>query len=211
MNIYKIFYKHVSKGESGEICGSKYSLKEACTNCGTGALLINNLRVKGISKVNKDIFATMDRDHLISKNLHFNMEVLGIKFGKLPLVETTKSELLPFYNLNSQYFLPKFSCKTIGYEIDNQAQCYLCQQNCYFGIPNIELELHYNELPKELLEKSDIFCTWEHWGYSFKEDGRHNLKYSKPSLIVTEKFKNAIEKLGIKYVLFSPIIVDKWV
>lgn len=212
LNIYILEYKrHPSFGNSGECCNSVYDLSNACQNCGTGAKLVANLRVKGISKVNKEVFVTMDGDDLISEDLYERMLEKSVKFGNLPQVENTKSLLLPYYYLRPEYFLPKFSDKTTGFVKDDKALCQICNQNCYFAIPHVEFKLHYDELPKKLLEQSDILSSWEHWGYSFKEDGRHSLKYSRPLLIVTENFKNAIEEIGLKYVVFVPIAVGKYV
>ena len=209
INLYFMQYDLTGKGFSGESCGSDYDLSEACPVCGTRAKLIDNLRSKGINKVNKEIFATMDGDDIISQKLYEILKEKGIKVGNLIQVTNTKNELLPFYHLKSNFYLPKMSSKTRGIIIDEEMQCKLCKQDSYFGTVKENPFVFYKEFFYNYLKESSIFCTWEHFGLSnLKEEGMKVIRYARPHLIVTEKFKNSIEELGLKYVIFNPVIVE---
>ena len=70
MKFFVITYSGGTPGESGEPCGTEYTFENACEVCGTGAELLNSLKVKGILKTKKEFFSTLDGDYIISKTLY---------------------------------------------------------------------------------------------------------------------------------------------
>jgi rRNA maturation protein Nop10 len=212
LKVYALGINMVPQGSSGEICNSVYDLTNACPNCGIKAKIIGNLRVKEISKIKKEILITRSFDYLISFRVYDELIKAGVKIGKLAGVESTRGEHLPYYHLKPESFLPKFGNKTKGYTIDIKEQCPVCFQNCYFNLPKEDFLEYYDELPISLLEQSDLFNTWEHWGYSrLKPIGYYYVRFARPHIIVTENLKEVIESLGLKYVIFTPIEVVKFV
>jgi hypothetical protein len=98
MNYYLINYKLNGIGESGESCGSEFDFDGACETCGTGARLNSPLKVKGISKTKKHLFATQNGDLIISNELYSKIKS-EIPSFKIEHVINTKGEKLDYFHL----------------------------------------------------------------------------------------------------------------
>jgi hypothetical protein len=218
MKYYVLTSKSASKGESGESVGSQYDLRGACKNCGTGAGLLGALHSKGLRDVKSDLFYTLDGDLLISKNLYSNFLNEGVVLNQIVEVFENGEVQLPFYHIDPKISFPKRSQQSQGLKVESQ--CPICKQNGYFndvvmgdlekGIPTHvkPLEFHYEGIDENLLKQSDIFHTWEHMGLSnLKAEGNKVIRYARPLLIVSEKFKRVIESFKIKKIFFSEIIL----
>lgn len=219
MNFYIIIYNGNLKGESGESCNSKYELKSACKECGTGAQLIDNLIAKEISNVKKDFFQTYDRDFLISEKLYLFLLKKEIKLDLMHRVVIKNGKETNYYHLTSNFFFPKASSKTTGLRIENQ--CLTCHRNGYYndviynetseGVKKTfpPIQLVYEDIKNYFLESSEIFNTWESIGSSnLKAEGIKVIRYARPMLIVSERIKKVFEEFGVKNAIFEKIIVN---
>ena len=69
--------------------------------------------------------------------------------------------------------------------------------------------LNYRNIKSDFLVKSDLFYSWEHMGVSnIRTDNNMVIRYARPLLIVSKKFKSAFEACGIKDVLFEKIHIN---
>lgn len=219
MKYYILSSSSRPKGQSGESAGSKYSLDNACKNCGTGAQLIDSLHAKGLKNVKEDFFFTLDGDALITEKLYNLLKSEGLKLKDVSNVVDRKGASLPFYHLNPKPSFPKSLPESEGLKIENQ--CPVCKQNGYFndaiiGDLNKEistyvapLNLHYKDVEKSFLQQSDIFHSWEHMGLSnLKAEGNKVIRYARPLLIVSEKVKKTFEEFKIKKLTFDEVIIS---
>ena len=72
------------------------------------------------------------------------------------------------------------------------------------------VDFHYSLSEFEKLEESDFYFSWECFGYSnLVAHGNNIIGFARPLLIVTEKFKNALEKFKTKGLKFESITIDK--
>nr|WP_320058447.1 hypothetical protein [uncultured Bacteroides sp.] len=218
MKYFVLDYNKVTIGESGEACKSSYDLSLACKKCGTGATLQRQLRTIKLGQVSKDFFATLDDDYIISERLYNYLKEEGIKLGKLNKIVNFKNIELPFYHLYSTLTLPP-ATKKDGLTVENQ--CSECKRNGYFNtaifslpdsnIPTkiLPYDLHYQPSDMEIFNQIDFAFTWECMGLSnLKAHGNFVVRYARPLLVVSEKFKLTLEKLKIKGVEFEQIIID---
>lgn len=200
MQFYILTYTGKPFGESGESCKTNYDLTSGCKNCGTGSKIADKLHSKGLTKTTKDFFQTNDGDTIISAKLKEDMVMAHVKIGELAKVVDYRGQELPYYNLTSDFILPK-ATNIKGLIVEDQ--CYLCKQNGYFNdviIGNIKqgvstiikpVELFYNNVDDKFLRQSDVFLSWEHMGKSnLVAHGKYVVRYSRPLLIVSELFYN---------------------
>jgi len=217
MKYYILSYTKGTSGESGESCKSNYSFDNACKVCGTGAKLVGKLRTKGLLKIEKLLFETLDGDFIISQKLYEILNKKGVKLGELQSVINNKNNNLPLYHLNSNLYFPPAAEKT-GLTIEGQ--CQTCKRNGYFNeaiIGNLKLntptqvfpvELYYQKINADFLDSSDFFFTWECTGLSNRiAHGDYVVRYARPMLIVSEFFKQALETEKIKGLKFEPITI----
>lgn len=215
MRFFILQYTGKPIGESGESCKSKYNFSYACKTCGTGARLEGRLHAKGIKKVNKDFFQTLDGDNIISENLYKDLIKKKINVGTLENLIDYRNRKLQFLNLHTELYFPK-AVKNKGLIVENQ--CPDCNKNGFFNdiiVGDIEkkiatkispLELTYINVSEGFLNQSDIFNTWEHMGLSnLKADGKFVVRFARPLLIVSEKFKALFENKKIKEIRFLEI------
>jgi hypothetical protein len=219
MKYYILSYKRAPIGESGEPCHSTYELTSACTTCGTGAILVGNLRVKGLSKVNKELFETLDEDCIISKKLYEALLENEINLGTLLNIVDHRGNDLPFFHLYTIKHLPQ--TKSNDFEIEGQ--CPTCKRNGFFTKVVISTDdqtptkifpynLHYSADVLNVLQKQDFIFTWECMGLSnLKACDKYVVRYARPLLIISEKFKIALEILKIKGIEFEEVSIDKLV
>jgi hypothetical protein len=219
MNYFILDYIRAPKGQSGEPYKSPYSLDKACKVCGTGAILEGNLKTVGLAKVKKDFFVTLDDDYIISEKLYTSLIKDEIKIVELKKIVDYKNHELPFYHLYTNYIFPPASRKN-GLEIEGQ--CPACKKNGYFnkviigdvGVPTIVFpyDIGYESIDRDFLEQSDFFFTWECTGLSnLKAHDNYVVRYARPLLIVSDKFKLILEKYKIKGLKFEEIFIDKLV
>lgn len=216
MKYFIIKYRAAPKGESGELCGSKYDLSDACKNCGTGAKLVGNLICRGLSQVKNDFFQTVDRDFLISERLYEFLLSKGIKLGNLKKVLDTKRRELPFYHLYTELIFPRFLPESEGVKVDKKRQCSVCKRDGHFSDVIVKpgetilipYKLKYKGISKDFLESSDIFFTWECFGLSnLKPSEMRDIRYARPMLIVSERIKEAFEEFKVKKACFEDVII----
>lgn len=218
MKYFILGYNNAPIGESGESCKSIYDLQDACAVCGTGAKLVGKLRTKALTKVTKDFFATLDTDYIISERLYEKLVSEKIKIGELANIIDYKNNDLPFYHLYTNIFFPVAARKG-GLVIEDQ--CPFCKRNGYFNkviignpqkkIPTqtFPVDLCYSLPDIEVLNISDFFFTWECMGLSnLVAQGNKVIRYARPLLIVSDKFKDILEKFKVKGVEFEPVVID---
>jgi hypothetical protein len=216
MKYYIISYSGSMKGESGEPCNSNYTFEDACDVCGTGATLVGNLRVKGLSNVRNHFFETFSYDYLISKELFDFLLNRKLKVENCLNAIDTKGKPTNYFHFTSRFFLPKKSDKSTG--IVTNRQCPVCLRNGYFNeaiaeesengkkLIGLPLKLVYENIDKGLLESSDIFVTWECFGWSnLVAEGFKAVRYARPFVVVSENIKSAFEDFKVKNVHFEEI------
>lgn len=217
MKYYILIDRSPSKGESGERCGSQYDLGRSCKRCGTGAELIGKLYTSKLKGVKERLFHTMDGDLLISSEVYSSLKELDIALRETSPVVDYSGNPLPFHHLHPTLSFPKLLPQSQGLKIEGQ--CPICKQNGYSNeviIGDLEkgirtrvmpLTFHYEGVDRNVLNRSDIFRTWEHMGSSnLIMDGNRVLRYARPLLIISGKLKQALESLKIKKLSFSEII-----
>ena len=218
MKHFILFYCKAPIGEGGELYRSIYDLSHACKKCGTGATLQGQLRTIRLGKVSKEFFETLDGDFIVSKSLYNYLKEEGLKLGELNRIVNFKNIELPFYHLYSTLTLPP-ARKKDGFTVENQ--CPECKRNGYFctaifSHPDsnrptkiLPYDLHYQPSDMEIFNQIDFAFTWECMGLSnLKAHGNFVVRYARPLLVVSEKFKLTLEKLKIKGVEFEQIIID---
>jgi hypothetical protein len=220
MRFFILTYTAKPLGESGECCNTDYDLATACKNCGTGAKVVGNLHTKGLAKIAKDFFQTNDGDTIISAKLKEDMVMAHIKIGELTKVVDFKGQELPYYNLTSDFMLPK-ATDIKGLIVEDQ--CNLCKQNGYFNdviIGNIKqgvstiikpVELFYNNVDDKFLRQSDVFLSWEHMGKSnLVAHGKYVVRYARRLLIVSELFYSFLIFKGVKDIKIETIYLHSF-
>jgi hypothetical protein len=219
MKYYVIEYHAKPKGYSGERCNSTYDLAEACKNCGTGAKLVSNLIIKGITEVKTSFFATLSGDFLISEELYKFLLSKGVQVANLKKVVDSKKNELSFYHLYTEVDFPKSLPSSEG--LVTERQCPVCKKNGYYcdakigdaakGIPTVitPLRLKYEGISKEFLASSELFNSWEHLAVSnLKAKGMNVIRYARPMLIVSERIKKAFEEYGVKNAVFEEVLIS---
>ncbi len=218
MKYYVFISKSSPKVESGEGLGSRYDLRGACKNCGTGAELQGALHAKGLNDIKDDLFYTLDGDLLISKSLYSVFLDKGVVLNQVAEVYENGVGQRPFYHVNPKISLPKRSEQSHGLKVENQ--CVVCKQDGFFndvvmgslekGIPTYvkPIALHYENMDEGLLRQSDIFHSWEHMGISnLRIEGNKVVRYARPLLIVSNRFKRVVESHKIKKISFNEVII----
>jgi len=215
MKYFILNYIKGALGESGECCKNNYDFENACEVCGTGAKLIGKLRTKGLSKIKKDFFETLDGDIIISKRLYEELVKEKIRLNDIKNIVDFKNRDLPFFHLSSLLTLPPVTEKE---GLVTEGQCSSCKRNGYFNkaiIGNKErniptqvftIGLHYSKINANFLELGDFFHTWECIGLSNRiAYGNYVIRYARPLLIVNERLKTALQKLKISGLDFEQI------
>jgi hypothetical protein len=202
-------------GFSGERLKTHYDIGKACPNCGTGYKLIGNLIVDKI-KTTLDFFETNSGDFLVSEVFYNDLKRKGIILNGIKKVidNKTKAEL-PYYHLFPAFNFPKMLPDSEGIVTDEQ--CLVCKRNGFFderilpvspGNPVVDVpriyKYNFNEIKD--LAQSDIYCTWEHFGYSnLFAQGKKMIRYARPGLIVTENVKATFESLKLGNAKFEEV------
>ena len=218
MRYFIISYKKQPLGESGESCKSDYIFSDACVDCGTGAILANNLKVKAFSNIKKDFFETLDGDFIISKKLYMLIQAKFADF-KLERVVGLNNKAIDYYHFSSHITLPKIKSDSTGFVIEGQ--CQTCKRNGYFKDVEIgDLEkktptlIHpyifkYNKHDIEKFKSNLILNTWECFGLSNKiATCKYIIRYARPLIIVSEKIKDIFESERLKDIEYEQIIIE---
>lgn len=195
-------------GNSGIRVGGKYDLYNSCKKCGVPYKLLGNLPIKNY-KVNVPFFQTFQGHNIISDKIYNYLIFNDIKFlYPLKQIVNVKGEFLPYYHLQSELYFPKMiQDESNGILSNIKELCPICKRAGYFDIPNENPHYVYEYLKKDFLEISDIFSTWEYFGYSILTPvptGRFPV-LPNPKLIVSERFKSVFESKKIKKVEFFEI------
>jgi hypothetical protein len=202
-------------GNSGESSGTEYNLNQSCVFCGSGSSTKKNLTVQGLNKQLQDLLQTIDGDYIISENLYNQMILDDIRINFLSKVVDKTGNFLPFYHLYAKNTLPK-ATKITG--LIKESSCEQCKRSGYFndiklgdlekGIPTkvFPVELTYEKNVSQLFNHNDIFNSWEEMGVS-NNTKKENMviRYSRPLLIVSEKFKKFMENHKINNLKFEEI------
>lgn len=193
------------KGHGGPTYGTKYDLSSACKACGTGAIQRSSLILKSAEiPKNKDIVQTLDDEIIVSSRI----KSLLSKFRGLELrqVEFSNRTTPSLYQLIPKTQLPKMSDTSKG--MVRQNQCSLCNRDGYFHTTKIPFEPHYDNLAEGLLNKSDIFSTYEHFGISRIRENFSDSHLAQPLILVKPTVMNALNDLKIKGLRFEPVVVN---
>lgn len=224
MKFYLLFNTVKETGYSGEGAGGQYNMETGCKNCGTACKLIGNLPINAV-KLKRDFIQTLDRDYLISDKLFSALNSVDVKIGRLLHILNSKSrEELPYYHFNPQFTFPEMLPESEGIKTDDQ--CPVCKRNGFYDyriypkddngeiiveqIKDVPRKYIYNIPDKTILEKSDIFFTWEHFGPSnLIASGNKVVGFARPRLIVSERVKSVFEKCSVKNTLFEEIFIQE--
>lgn len=213
MNYYLLLYGGALKGDSGEMVKAKYNMSKACPKCGTGAYLDALLPVK--SPDNKLFYETFQGDFIISEKIHNELLLNKVKIDLKPIVHYKSFSVLKYYHLTSSFTLPKMDSSSTGFELSRQ--CEFCQINGYFdqliiggnddgSTKIIDKKYVYKDVDEKLLNFSDVFTTWEHFGISWlNSNGAMKYYYARPRLIISENMKNIFENMKIKFADFCKV------
>jgi hypothetical protein len=214
-----IQYNNRPLGESGEPCKSEYDFSTACNTCGTGAVLTGNLRVKGFSKINKDFFATLDGDYIISKRLYGKIRDSYKDLTLLNVIDMRNKVLVDYYHLTSKIVLPRFQQKSTGLVIEKQ--CPECKRNGFFShaiigdieknIPTIVTPYNfiYKRFDFESIGNSMIIKTWECAGLSNKMPrGNFVIRYARPWIIVNQQIRAIFDQEKISNIEYENVIIE---
>jgi hypothetical protein len=217
MKYYLLTYNGSLNGESAEDAGGKYDLNFACKICGTGARFIEPIPIKGI-KGNKDFFQTLSRDFFVSKKMFqkLHMEGINISFCK-QVIQAKSNTLLDYFYFRPIHHFPGMDLSLSEGISFGDLQCKTCKQNG-FGDKLIKTgkttniiaprRYVYHHIPEELLNASDIFYTWEHFGSSrLKAEGIYVIGFARPRIILSENVKIVFEEEKIKNVVFEEVSI----
>lgn len=200
-------------GESGDSCKSTYHFDHACKACGTGAVLVGKLRTKGLSRAKADIFETLDDDCILSERLFNELKNGGVNLNHSNSVVDYRNNELPFYYLNTNIILPEAKMRHFSVN----GQCPVCKRNGFWTKVRISdpkdyfpYDLHYSKEVLDCLEGEDFTYTWECMGMSnLVEHDIYVIRYARPLLIISEKFKTVLEKNKIRHLEFEEIYFDQ--
>lgn len=201
MKYYTFHLAEKQTGESGELIGSDIDITNACKKCGAGAIYKSPFISKGLGKVSKDIFRTLDDHVIISARLYKILIDNGCKLDLLKVYDFRKKEL-PLYLFNSNFEFPKVYKAAFGYW-DKKTKCE-CGKSGWASKSKIINEkliifpfnMSYKEsdLDAVKMAQTDFFISWERFGVSrLYPEGLFGVKIGRPINIVSEKLKNLLQ------------------
>lgn len=200
--LYVITIRTQKSVYGGPKYGTTYSMKNACPQCGTGAVQEGPLKLPDLELAPKQVALTLDFEILFGEVLA--EELMDQGFDCFVHARHHRTQVkLPSYQLLSQKLLPPFSPRTSGYETERQ--CQACKRDGYFNIPHVPLRLHYSQLDRHYLEH-DVLATWEAFGNSRLREPYSESHIASPVLVVTQKLHEALQ--GLKGVEFTEVEVD---
>lgn len=213
MKYYILCYNQSPIGDSRDSI-LEYDFSRACNACGTGAVLVGNLKLSGINKLKRDFFETYIGDYIISEKLLNHLESKNLLTENLKKIHNMKNSELAYYHLYTKAILPP-AIKKNGLVVENQ--CETCKRNGFFyklsksyeksivvpsGIVYSKSQIYGNE-------NRHFYFTWECFGYSnLVAHGNNEVGFARPMLVVSEFFMSAINELKVKGVEFEPITIS---
>lgn len=201
--LYLLCFNRNPVGFSGESVGSEYNL--GCENCGAPIDLKASLFVKG--KFTRPFYETLDGDYLISDELYKHLRHKQLKFTEeLKEVSSRNGNPLPYFHLWSSVTLPRLRYEVNpNLSVEPKLVCPICNRSGYFNTLHQE-GFVYDDLPKDVLAKSDIFLTWEYFGlYNRVPTSLRKIKYARPQIVVSERFKDVVEDFSVKEICFENV------
>jgi len=218
---YYLMQIHKSEiGSSSEYANNTFNLEAACPACKTGAQVIAPHKLKDISATyNRHLFSTYTRDHFISEMIFMHLQNFNINTDSLAKCVNQKGATIPFYHLRSDFIMPK-PIKNKGF-IQYDGHCLTCKRDHYsrvgkggkkFGeiIPFVpeDIEITYLKSTLNKINGYDILFTFHCFAKSLLDmDGKIKV-LPKPSLIISEKVRDAFTNFGIDYVKYWPVLFE---
>jgi hypothetical protein len=186
----------------GPAHGTRYSLKNACRHCGTGAerkgpFITTPFKLGRTTSV----YSTYDDELLVAEDLARLLQRAGIEC--LEEVQNVRNgSLLDVKLLSSEGALPRFSKGTTGYELEDQ--CPHCRRDGHFNIPHEPLRLVYGRVPDRLLSK-DVLTTYECFGNSRLRDPLTDSHFASPCHVVSDRLRALLQEHGGRGLEFTPV------
>ena len=194
------------KGYGAATYGTKFDLTKACKKCGTGALQKSHLILKSseIPK-NKDAIHTLDGEIIVSEKIkNLLRKFKGLELRQISFVgHKIKPKL---YQIIPKIKLPPMSKNSKGIMIEDQ--CKSCCRGGHFSMSEAPFEPHYDTLDERLLNKSDIFLSYEYFGNSIIKEKFSDSVFADQLIIVKPSIMKAFKDLKIKETGFGPVIVN---
>lgn len=213
MKYYILSYNQAPIGDSHD-SKLEYDFIDACNHCGTGAMLVGRLKLLGINKLKRDFFETYVGDYIISEKLFMYFKSKNLISGEFQKIIDSRNSELQYYHLYTNFILPP-AIKKDGLVIENQ--CPVCKRNGFFNKLSKQNEktivvpsgIVYSTNQINEMGNHHFFFTWECFGYSnLVAYGNNVIGFARPLLIVSEKFKNAMEDFKVKGAEFEPVVIE---
>lgn len=213
MRFYLVTYQARPIGISGEPCGTTFNFTDACEVCGTGARVYDKLAIKNLGKSTPDFFQTLTDDFILSDKLYIAYKNEDMNPKLLKRVINIRKEELPFYHIMNETHLPKAK-KINGLIVEDQ--CSVCKRNGYFndiimgdfskGKPSkaLPVQFYYSQNDFLTIGEADVTFSWECIGLSNRNlTEKKSIRYARPILVVSERFKLFLEKHKINKLKFE--------
>lgn len=188
----------------GPSAGTEYSLDEACPACGTGAIQIGPLKLRGFKAPKGDAcMITHDGEILFSEELSAYLKGEGFKcLG--PVMDSRNGLRLTVTQLVGEGTLPPFSERTSG--VLREDPCAVCKRNGFFGDLDRPLRLVYDSVPGEL-RTQDVMATYERFGTSRLRSPMKNSVFAPSLFVVSARLVDALRRRDVRQVDFEPVEV----
>lgn len=200
-NLYRLAVRSLLEVEGGPSTGAKYSMRDACRVCGTGAVRLGPLRLRlGKHSVPK-IACTLDGEIIVGLEVHSALVAQGVTCTG-PVLEAVTGDPLACFELCCQALLPPFSDQTTGYT--REKQCQVCGRDGYFNVPKVKVELVYPRLDDDVGGKH-VLCTYERFGNSSLRSPFSESVFARPLYIVSRTVKDVLCGLRLREAEFQPV------
>jgi hypothetical protein len=196
------------RGEGGPRHGTAFTLANACSRCGTGALPVGDVLLKGDDVPKRgDVFQTLDHEYFVSTRLAEALRAATVTGAELHGVRDARSgDPLPWSRLVAPFVLPRFDVETTG-GVRRQDPCPECDRDGYFGTAQSPLELRYSLSRAELDEIPDLASTWEHFGTSRLAEPFEDSVFAQPLLVAGPRVVELLRRSNVRSVAFVPVAV----
>lgn len=195
------------KGFGGPKYGTQFDLSKACRLCGTGALQVGPLILKRSEVPQKgDIFETLDDDTLVSPRVAEAFredQVTGVELRQV--VAHKGGDPLPWYQIITDFELPRMSDLTRGIIRGDPPPCPVCMQDGHYHTVREPMQIVYDATALEIDNVPDIAHTWERFGRSVLREPFKDSHFASPLLIVKPKLFLLFERLKVRRLRFLPV------
>lgn len=194
------------KGYGGPTYGTKYNIKNTCKICGSGAIQTSNLMIRP-SDIPKtmDIYQTLNGEIIISKKIAQKLKMEKLKgFDLRPVMSYIDKRELDYYQIIPYFSMPRLSNST---KCVKKPTCKSCKRSGFgfnLKMPNV---FYYN-LNEGIINKADIFFTYEHFGIGVLRRPFNESVFAQPHLLVKPTIFKIFKELKINYVDFQPVIIN---